>query len=246
MAKTNWSALQIEYIKSYAKTGLSVPEWCKKKGINYSTAKRYIKKPETAFAQMQNCEKNCETANSETAENSISYEQNCEINCEEQSETAKENSQISEKTAKEFAKRASQSAKMTKHGGYARYFKDKSAFDVVKDFSLGDEIELMRQRAVAAIETIEKLNEDLNRCATQEDRDSVLKAISASQNALDRAVARVESLSNTDNQIALIKETVALRRAQTKKTLIEADKLSQELGIKLKANQDMVVYNIEY
>ena len=52
MARKNWNALQIEYIKSYAKTGVSVMEWCRKKGLNFATAKRYIKKPETAFAQL--------------------------------------------------------------------------------------------------------------------------------------------------------------------------------------------------
>ena len=57
MAKKDWNALQIEYIKSYAKTGVSVMEWCRKKGLNFASAKRYIKKPETAFAQMEEIQK---------------------------------------------------------------------------------------------------------------------------------------------------------------------------------------------
>lgn len=33
MAKINWKALQIEYIRANAKTGVSVKDWCAKKDL---------------------------------------------------------------------------------------------------------------------------------------------------------------------------------------------------------------------
>lgn len=260
MAKKDWNVLQIEYIKSYAKTGVSVMEWCRKKGLNFASAKRYIKKPETAFAQMEEIQKgdNREVkaikkavknnankpAKSEVIESKEDLEENCEINCESANKTAKVEQENCE-TAKEIAIKVKQSAKMVKHGGYARYFKDKSAFDVVVDFSLKDEIDLMRQRAISSIESIEKFTADLERCKTAEDKEIVHKLIHSAQNALDRAVARIESLNHTNNNIALTLETIALRKAQTKETLLKADKLAQELGAKA-ASKHKVEYAIDF
>lgn len=255
MARKNWNALQIEYIKSYAKTGVSVMEWCRKKGLNFATAKRYIKKPETAFAQLEESKqsniraqaetspKEDETAKSENVSEVIDIKddltEKCESNCESQSETAKPTAKPSRFSSE------LQSQRRIKHGGYARYFKDKSAFDVVVDFSLKDEIDLMRQRAIASIENLEKFTDDLKRCTTADDKEVTYKLINAAQNALDRAVARIESLSRTNNDIDLTLETIELRKAQTKETLLKADKLAQELGVRA-ASKHKVEYTMDF
>lgn len=255
MARKNWNALQIEYIKSYAKTGVSVMEWCRKKGLNFATAKRYIKKPETAFAQLEESKqsniraqaetspKEAETAKSEKVSEVIDIKddltEKCESNCESQSETAKPTAKLSRFSSE------LQSKRRIKHGGYARYFKDKSAFDVVVDFSLKDEIDLMRQRAIASIENLEKFTANLSHCKTAEDKELGYKLINAAQNALDRAVARIESLSRTNNDIDLVLETIELRKAQTKETLLKADKLAQELGARA-ASKHKVEYTMDF
>lgn len=258
MAKKNWSALQIEYIKAYAKTGVSVMEWCRKKGLNFATAKRHIKKPETAISQLGEVKKGDSralkaikriTANpsnkmneAEAIEFKEDLEQNCEKDCETAKKTAKteqENCETAEKTAKVLGGRP------IIHGGYARFFKDKSAFDVVVDFSLKDEIDLMRQRAISAIESVEKFTADLAKCTTAEDKEIVFKLIKSAEAALDRAVGRIESLNNTNNNIALTLETIELRKAQTKETLLKADKLAQELGARA-ANKHKVEYAIDF
>lgn len=258
MARNNWNALQIEYIKSYARTGVSVMEWCRKKGLNFASAKRYIKKPETAFAQMEEIQKGDnrevkaikkaaknianKNAKSEVIESKEDLEENCEINCESANKTAK-SANVANETAKKTAKVLE--GRPIIHGGYARFFKDKSAFDVVVDFSLKDEIDLMRQRAIASIENIEKFTDDLKRCTTADDKEVTYKLINAAQNALDRAVARIESLSRTNNDIDLVLETIELRKAQTKETLLKADKLAQELGARA-ASKHKVEYTMDF
>lgn len=254
MAKKNWNALQIEYIKSYARTGVSVMEWCRKKGLNFASAKRYIKKPETAFAQLEEIQKGDnrevkaikkaaknianKNAKSEVIESKENLEQNCEIDCEIAKQAAK-SANVAKETAKVLGGRP------IIHGGYARFFKDKSAFDVVVDFSLKDEIDLMRQRAISAIESIEKFTADLARCTTAEDKEITFKLIKSAEAALDRAVGRIESLNSTNNNIALTLETIELRKAQTKETLLKANKLAQELGAKA-ASKHKVEYTMDF
>lgn len=232
MARINWKALQIEYIKANAKTGVSVKDWCAKKGLNLSTAKRYIKKPETVFEQAEKCEQNCETANIEKQDKSKDYSENCETNCESNCETAKSEVKSAQKTA-------NKGGRPKIHGGYSCYFKDDSDFGIVKDFSLKDEIDLMRQRAVSAVKSIEKFTALLEEAETAEEKESYSKIIDSAGNALDRAVSRIESLNYTDNSILNILSQIELRKVQVKKVLAETDKLKQELNTKTAANNQI-------
>jgi hypothetical protein len=45
MAKPDWGELQQRFLSEHAKTGVSPKEWCEAQGLNYATARRYIKKP---------------------------------------------------------------------------------------------------------------------------------------------------------------------------------------------------------
>ena len=43
MAKPDWGELQQRFLSEHAKTGISPKEWCEAQGLNYASAKRYIK-----------------------------------------------------------------------------------------------------------------------------------------------------------------------------------------------------------
>ncbi|EED0144868.1 terminase small subunit [Escherichia coli] len=45
MSRPDWGALQQEYIAEYTRSGTSPVAWCEARGLNYATARRYIKKP---------------------------------------------------------------------------------------------------------------------------------------------------------------------------------------------------------
>lgn len=45
MAKPDWGVLQQRFLSEHAATGVSPKEWCEAQGLNYATARRYIKKP---------------------------------------------------------------------------------------------------------------------------------------------------------------------------------------------------------
>ncbi|MEB1072896.1 terminase small subunit [Citrobacter freundii] len=51
MAKPDWGELQQRFLSEHAATGVSPKEWCEAQGLNYATARRYIKKPTAQNAQ---------------------------------------------------------------------------------------------------------------------------------------------------------------------------------------------------
>lgn len=51
MAKPDWGELQQRFLSEHAATGVSPKEWCEAQGLNYATARRYIKKPLSQTAQ---------------------------------------------------------------------------------------------------------------------------------------------------------------------------------------------------
>ncbi|MDR8492663.1 terminase small subunit [Serratia nevei] len=51
MAKPDWGALQNQFLTEHAKTKISPKAWCEAKGLNYTSARRYIKLPAQNDAQ---------------------------------------------------------------------------------------------------------------------------------------------------------------------------------------------------
>ncbi|ECJ6129022.1 terminase small subunit [Salmonella enterica] len=51
MAKPDWGELQQRFLSEHAATGVSPKDWCEAQGLNYATARRYIKKPTAQNAQ---------------------------------------------------------------------------------------------------------------------------------------------------------------------------------------------------
>ncbi len=64
MAKPDWGELQQRFLSEHAKTGVSPKEWCEAQGLNYATARRYIKKPSAQTAQ-KTAQKKVRTAQKE-------------------------------------------------------------------------------------------------------------------------------------------------------------------------------------
>lgn len=60
MAKPDWGALQHQFLAEHAKSGISPKDWCEAQGLNYTSARRYIKKPtaqKTAQKKVRNAQK---------------------------------------------------------------------------------------------------------------------------------------------------------------------------------------------
>lgn len=64
MAKPDWGELQQRFLSEHAATGVSPKEWCEAQGLNYATARRYIKKPSAQSAK-KSAQKKVRTAQKE-------------------------------------------------------------------------------------------------------------------------------------------------------------------------------------
>ncbi|MFU0912960.1 terminase small subunit [Kluyvera intermedia] len=65
MAKPDWGELQQRFLSEHAATGVSPKEWCEAQGLNYTSARRYIKKP-TAQKTAQKKVRNVQTEHAPT------------------------------------------------------------------------------------------------------------------------------------------------------------------------------------
>lgn len=66
MAKPDWGALQDQFLAEHAKTGISPKDWCQAQGLNYASAKRYIKV--TSYGAKSQKEAAKKNANSQKAD----------------------------------------------------------------------------------------------------------------------------------------------------------------------------------
>ncbi|MDF3636413.1 terminase small subunit, partial [Enterobacter cloacae] len=64
MAKPDWGELQQRFLSEHAATGVSPKEWCEAQGLNYATARRYIKNPSAQSVQ-KSAQKKVRTAQKE-------------------------------------------------------------------------------------------------------------------------------------------------------------------------------------
>lgn len=53
MAKHDWEALQTAFLADNADTGITAQQWCEQHGLNYQSARRYIK-PRAAQSAQRN------------------------------------------------------------------------------------------------------------------------------------------------------------------------------------------------
>ena len=75
MAKPDWGALQHQFLAEHAKTGISPKDWCAAQGLNYSTAKRYIKIANgSANSQKKTANKSANSQKADHAKRSVKPE----------------------------------------------------------------------------------------------------------------------------------------------------------------------------
>lgn len=70
MAKPDWGELQQRFLSEHAAIGVSPKEWCEAQGLNYATARRYIKKSSAQIAQKP-AQKKMRTAQKDKSANEL-------------------------------------------------------------------------------------------------------------------------------------------------------------------------------
>lgn len=226
MAKPDWGALQHQFLAEHAKTGISPKDWCAAQGLNYSSAKRYIKVT-TYGANSQKKSAN-KSANSQKEKGGASKNGKAKKN---QPDTGAHSKSPETKPI-----RGSRTAPPTnafqpgnqnalKHGGYGRRMLLSDAItEDAQMLTLDDELFWLRAASLTAAENIGRWQTELETADSEQAKD-LHDLISQAQKAMHRNTARIESLEYT--KAAIIKQRVdaAYREAATEKVELEIDVL---------------------
>lgn len=225
MAKPDWGALQHQFLADHAKSGISPKDWCEAQGLNYASAKRYIKV--TNYGANSQKETAKKVANSQKGKGEASKSGKVKKS------TRETGSAKNSRDAKPI--RGSRTAPPTnafqpgnqnalKHGGYGRRMLLSDAItEDAKLLTLDDELFWLRAANLTAAENIGRWQTELE-IADGDTANNLHELISSAQKAMHRNTARIESLEFT-------KASIEHRLASTDKVSLEADRLRRDAGV---------------
>lgn len=217
MAKPDWGELQQRFLSEHAATGISPKEWCEAQGLNYSTAKRYIKIANgSANSQKKSANKTANSQKEKVAKSKppAGLVDNCEV--------AKPSNSPETKRAHYNSRPGNQNA--LKHGGYGRRMILSDAItEDAQALTLDDELFWLRAANLTAAENIGRWQTELE-IADGDTANNLHELISSAQKAMHRNTARIESLEFT-------KASIEHRLASTDKVSLEADRLRRDAGV---------------
>lgn len=257
MAKTDWDSAAKLFAMENERTGISVQDWCERNGLNYQSARRYLK----TRAQSATTNKTSRTAaqsstkkpkkNAQTAQKSL-RKSNAQNNSAQIKECANaqiepefdDDVELGEPDNPEYNGR-DENGKFAKgnpgnqnpsysfpeghqinrtHGGYAKYFNEPEVFDEVDELSIIDEIRFVRARIIVCTKSLNKIQQDLAVVETLSERVSLYESYVRAEQALDRNIARVESLTRTLSGLQLDKSKLRLDDAMEPKIVADTEK----------------------
>lgn len=216
MAKPDWGALQDQFLAEHAKTGISPKEWCEAQGLNYSTAKRYIKIANgSANSQKKSANKTANSQKEKVAKSKppAGLVDNCEV--------AKPSNSPETKRAHYNSRPGNQNA--LKHGGYGRRMLLSDAItEDAKLLTLDDELFWLRAANLTAAENIGRWQAELE-LADDDKAKELHSLISSAEKAMHRNTQRIESLEYTKGSIEKLRVDAAYRERATEKVEMEID-----------------------
>lgn len=210
MAKPDWGELQHRFLSDNAKTGVSPKEWCEAQGLNYATARRYIKKP--AQSKVRKPAQKPQKRDATTAT------------------PKKKANRGNPNPVTRFEKGHKHSVK---HNGYSKYLTDvDDLFTDAACFGLVDELRFVRVRILSATRVLNRLRSDFEEADDAEMRIQINAQINNTEIALDRNIARVESLERSISSLGIdaamlpkIMADTVFRSASTDKTRVEIERI---------------------
>lgn len=269
MAKYDWAALAAEFLQAHNDTGITAIAWCEQQGINYQSARRYLKTrgqsptpPDfsriAARHRQPTPRKTAQTAQTAQPDASAQTAQTAQIEPEPELEPIEQRANRQSDGRFGVGNRAAVGAAgnpdpnhatrfQRKHGGYAQYLDADELFESAGDLRLWDELIFTRARVLSVTRTLKALQADLALASEMTDRIALYDKILKAETALDKNVARVESLERTLSALRIDDVTAPKIVADTKritaatrKLTAEADRLEKEGGTETTPMAEMV------
>lgn len=226
MAKPDWGALQHQFLAEHAKTGISPKDWCAAQGLNYSSAKRYIKVTTYgANSQKKSANKSANSQKEKGGANKNGRVKKNQPDTGARSKSPETKPIRGSRTAPPTNAFQPGNQNALKHGGYGRRMLLSDAItEDAQMLTLDDELFWLRAASLTAAENIGRWQTELETADSERAKD-LHDLISQAQKAMHRNTARIESLEYT--KAAIIKQRVdaAYREAATEKVELEIDVL---------------------
>ncbi|HAX7021975.1 TPA: hypothetical protein JTN84_000183 [Escherichia coli] len=226
MAKPDWGALQHQFLAEHAKTGISPKDWCAAQGLNYSSAKRYIKVTTYgANSQKKSANKSANSQKEKGGANKNGKVKKNQPDTGTRSKSPETKPIRGSRTAPPTNAFQPGNQNALKHGGYGRRMLLSDAItEDAQMLTLDDELLWLRAANLTAAENIGRWQTELETADSEQAKD-LHDLISQAQKAMHRNTARIESLEYT--KAAIIKQRVdaAYREAATEKVKLEIDVL---------------------
>ncbi|SFB03963.1 hypothetical protein SAMN05216502_105410 [Citrobacter amalonaticus] len=235
MAKPDWGSLQHQFLAEHAKSGISPKDWCEAQGLNYASAKRYIKIANgTANSQKKTANKSANSQKGKASKRLMLPKGKNDKDCPEPSNSPDTKPIRGTRRSPPTNPFKPGNQQALKHGGYARRLLLKD--EVIEDaraLTLEDELFRLRASNLVAAENIGRwitMLEDIGIEEVQA-RKVLMENIRAAENAMMRNTVRIESITGTLATVNKIFADTDYRVAATDKVSLEADRLRRDAGI---------------
>ncbi|CAI1618539.1 Uncharacterised protein [Serratia quinivorans] len=248
MAKHDWKALQAEFLRDNAATGVTAQQWCENRGLNYQSARRYIKPRAAQSAQNKqrntahSAQRNENAQNCAGGNDSVDDDEHVSADVNEETDTAPDqdakphgrdgkgrfaqgNAGNTGIPSNAFAPR-NQTAR--KHSAYSKYLDADELFDAVADSDLHDELIFTRARALSVTKTMKQIMADLQKAESVETRIELYDKFLKAEQGLDRNIGRIESIERTLSSLQLNAVNVPRLNEDTLRIIAATAKLKAE------------------
>lgn len=257
MAKTDWAQLNAEFLQEHEATGISAKDWCDSRGLNYNSARRYLKSRGQSPAQSDKSRVAAQSAHSEvrkTAQSAQSAQAKGNEAKAKGGERRGERSSASPHTSADSAQNPKTNGRdssgrftegnpgnpnpVTKwkpgdrpaltHGGYAKFLDAEELFDQARELQLRDELEFTRARVISVTQLLKGLQQDLVTATEMTDRIALYDKILKAEQALDRNIQRIESIERTLSALMVDAVNVPKIEEDTRRIRAATRKLAAE------------------
>ncbi|MGL5071295.1 MAG: terminase [Aeromonas salmonicida] len=252
MAKTDWAELNAEFLQEHEATGISAKDWCDSRGLNYNSARRYLKSRGQSPAQHDKSRVAAQTAHPEVRKTAQSAQ------AKRNEAKGKGGERRGEKSSTHTPADSAQNPKTNgrdhsgrfiegnpgnpnppnqwkpgdrpalTHGGYAQFLDAEELFDHAEELRLTDELVFTRARVISVTKTMKSLQQDLVEAKEVTDRIALYDKILRAEQALDRNITRIESIERTLSALRIDEVTGPKIEADTKRIKAATRKLTAE------------------
>ncbi|MEL1213751.1 terminase [Aeromonas caviae] len=254
MAKTDWAQLNAEFLQEHEATGISAKDWCDSRGLNYNSARRYLKSrgqspaqpDKSGVAAHSEVRKTAQSAQSAQAEGNEAKAKGGERRGEKSSastRTPADSVQKPKTNGRDSSGRFTEGNPgnpnpVTKwkpgdrpaltHGGYAKFLDAEELFDQARELQLRDELDFTRARVISVTKLLKGLQQDLVTASEMTDRIALYDKILKAEQALDRNIQRIESIERTLSALRIDEVSVPKIEEDTRRIRAAARKLTAE------------------